>query len=235
MFHRKKFLTFVLLCLTACTTQPAVSEPIATPIIWLVAYTQALSVYTDSFSLCTQDLGGKVQIVTEVKSNMDAGSSNTQINLFWGAPDNSTSPYVFELGRDSLVWIVNPVNPIEELTLDELRSIYTGNVESKLISAWSYPEGQDLQLAFRRIVTGSEALNPQVYLAPDPGAMRGSVASDTTALGYIPASWLDESVKAIKIIDLPEEETSQPVVATFLNEPQDLQKKWLACIEGNIP
>jgi len=244
MFHKKHLLIFFTVFITACTAQPAVSEPIMTPILWIVSYTPSLGKYTDSFSLCTQAFGGKVQIVTEINKDMDAGINNAQhnnaqhsyaeINLLWGEPDNLTGT-AFELGKDRLIWIVNPANPVTELSFDEIRTQYTGNTGSKTLTLWTYPDGLDIQRVFSKIITESGGISQETFLAPDPEAMRESVASDPNALGYIPASWLDNSVKELTITGLADEETSQPIIATLSDESQELQKKWLECVESNIP
>jgi len=96
------------------------------------------------------------------------------------------------LGVDSVLITVNPDNPIEELSRQQLAAIYNGDINN-----WSDVGGPNLPILPAARVDGSardnfEAwaydetpeLGPQITLVDGGSAMRAFVASDPGAIGY---------------------------------------------------
>ncbi|GAK02743.1 phosphate ABC transporter, periplasmic phosphate-binding protein PstS [Geomicrobium sp. JCM 19037] len=71
------------------------------------------------------------------------------------------------LGREAFVFFVNETNPIESLTSEQLRSIYTGEVtnwaevggESGTIQAFQRPEGSGSQTALQQFIGEDELMD----------------------------------------------------------------------------
>ncbi len=101
------------------------------------------------------------------------------------------------VAMDALVFLVNADNPVDSLTLDELRGIYTGE-----ISNWSEVGGDDLKIIpfQRNAESGSQVLMEKLVMdgtemmAPPEGYMLGSMGdlmdavkqydNSANALGY---------------------------------------------------
>ena len=80
------------------------------------------------------------------------------------------------IGRDALVFIVNEDNPVQSLTLQQLRDIYAGKITN-----WKDVGGEDLEIvAFQRgedsgsqtlfkklLIQGGELMDPPTELAPE--------------------------------------------------------------------
>jgi len=70
------------------------------------------------------------------------------------AQANGTEPVEFTIARDGIAVVVNPSNPINELTIDQLSDIYTGKITN-----WNELGGED-----RPIVLTSRESNSGTYV-----------------------------------------------------------------------
>jgi ABC-type phosphate transport system substrate-binding protein len=146
------------------------------------------------------------------------------------------------LGSDDLVVVVNPQNPVHNLTGSQLRNIFSGasrawsaysKGKTNPIQVWVYPTGNEIRQYFEDALAPLR-LNPSALLAPDPAAMRQAVAGDTSAIGYLPGRWVDSSVRQLSITDISELSLPQPILAITPTEPQGAQKEWLLCLQRSI-
>ena len=116
-----------------------------------------------------------------------------------------------EIAKDGLAVIINPNNPVTDLTLEQVRDIY-----SAAITDWSQlggrqarihliarEEGSGTRSAFEEMVmgTGSSAhrVTPRAIVQNSNGAVRQLVAGDPNSIGFISLGLVNESVKAVKL------------------------------------
>ena len=116
---------------------------------------------------------------------------------------------------DGVAVVVNPANGVEDLTVEQIAQIFTGE-----ISNWSELGGEDLEIAvlgredgsgtrsaFEEIV-GVEGTCVYRNEYSSTGDVIGNVASNPSAIGYASLSAVDETVKAVKVGGVaPSEET----------------------------
>lgn len=142
------------------------------------------------------------------------------------------------IGSDGLVFLVNAENPVDSLTVEQLRKIYAGEITN-----WSEVGGEDAPIAaFQRNRTaGSQALIEKLvmdgtpmaepredYIAESMGGLLTAVSDFNTgryALGYnvyyyVTEMKKDSNVKILAVDDvIPEKETIQqetyPLVHDF--------------------
>ena len=95
--------------------------------------------------------------------------------------DIGTELEIMPIGLDALVFIVNEQNPVQSLTQDQLRQIYTGQITN-----WSELGGEDLPIkAFQRDPTsGSQSLFRKL-LMPDTEPMEAPTAFMPSAMGEL--------------------------------------------------
>ncbi len=109
------------------------------------------------------------------------------------------------IAHDSLVVIVNPSNPLEDIGSNLLRAIFGGQVSdwSELggppgrINLIAREDGSGTREAFETMVMAGQPTSYRAVVQNSPGAVRGAVAGDRRAIGYISISVLDPSVKAL--------------------------------------
>ncbi|MCB9455682.1 MAG: substrate-binding domain-containing protein [Anaerolineaceae bacterium] len=115
----------------------------------------------------------------------------------WAAP----------LGQDGIAIITHPDTGLHELTSDQLRRIYQGQ-----IIRWSELGGADIPLvvisredgsgtraAFDRLVMGERLTTLSAQVAPSSAAMLASVSQQPGSIGYVSMSYVDDGVRVLRI------------------------------------
>lgn len=119
----------------------------------------------------------------------------------WAAP----------LAQDALTIIVNPNNPISELTADQLRRLYQGHITqwidaggaSEPVTLYSHERGSALQQEFTRLIMGQRRTSPNAIIVPTDAAAVSRVQSDTGGIAYVPFSALPDGMTGIAINNIP--------------------------------
>ncbi|MCL2671952.1 MAG: phosphate ABC transporter substrate-binding protein [Clostridiales bacterium] len=116
--------------------------------------------------------------------------------------------YVVEIAKDGLAIIVHPDNPVFDLSLEEIRKIYT-----REITNWSELGGRDAQIhiiareegsgtrsAFEELVIGKGyEISPKAIVQASNGAVRMLVENDPNAIGFISLGLVNDQVKALRL------------------------------------
>jgi len=121
--------------------------------------------------------------------------------------DEEKSLWYVEIARDGLAVIINPANPIVNLTLDQISDIYSAK-----ISDWSQlggtkakihiitrEDGSGTRDAFVTLVMGKADITPRAIVQDSNGAVRQLVADDPNAVGFISLGLVDKTVKALQL------------------------------------
>jgi len=112
-----------------------------------------------------------------------------------------------EIARDGLAIIVNPSNPIQDLSLDQIRDIYTARITdwSELggpqarIHIIAREEGSGTRSAFEDLVMNSERITPRAIVQDSNGAVRQLISSDPSSIGFLSLGLIDHTVKAVRL------------------------------------
>lgn len=126
------------------------------------------------------------------------------------------------IAQDALAVIVNPDNPVNNLTREQLEGIYTGKIKN-----WKEVGGEDLKIVVYARETSSgtyeffkdHVMNRKNYAAtclnmPATGAIIESVAKTKGAIGYVGLAYLEKDVKAVGISYDKSGKFVKPTVAT---------------------
>lgn len=206
-----------------------------------VQITPALDWLRPSMAACAEenpDLSLTVQSANLTDQTLDTAG----VLLRWTDADTDQGK-TFKLGEDRLAFIVHPDNLLEEIENSQLAAVFSGSTldwtelqqgASGAIQPWVYPTGDDAQALFDKNVLPFDELIGTARIAPDPQTMLEAVGSDPLAIGYIPARWLNSSVKAIKITGDTEQEWTLPILAVTANEPAGPVRDWLLCVQDKI-
>jgi phosphate transport system substrate-binding protein len=109
---------------------------------------------------------------------------------------------------DCIVPIVHPSNPLENLSIEQLRAIYAGKARN-----WSQVGGEDRRLiaisrdsssgtfeVWNQMVLGKGMrVRPDAQLQASNGAVAQAVAGNKYAIGYVGLGYLNSQVKALKV------------------------------------
>ena len=126
------------------------------------------------------------------------------------ASANGVIPYQTIVAFDSIVPIVHRTNPVQNLTFEQLKGIYTG-----VITNWSEVGGPDSPIAvigrdsssgtfatWQEMVVdrgGQARVTPRALIAPSSGGMLSMVAGNPFAIGYDGIGYVDESVNGVAV------------------------------------
>jgi hypothetical protein len=229
--------------------QPDISTAtLASPEVWRVQVSPALRWLDADFHACTETLPG----VTLLYSEKPAGSLDpAQADFTISLEQANGAGYTAILGQSELALIVNPSNPLSQLSLADLQTIFNGKVTAwaelakssclqcsdssmKAIQPYVYAPGDEVGQVIQNLVPGVAARQANALLAPDPQAVRQAVAGDLQAVGLIPAFWLDRTVKVVTISDPPANGLNFPILFSAAAEPAGAKLSWLLCVEKQI-
>ncbi len=107
---------------------------------------------------------------------------------------------------DGIAIIVNPKNPVSNLTMNQTRDIFTGNITNwnqiggsdATIDVINREQGSGTRDGIQAIVLKGGNFKGGIVLS-STGAIRTAVSQDANAIGYISSAELDSSVKAVNI------------------------------------
>jgi phosphate transport system substrate-binding protein len=115
--------------------------------------------------------------------------------------------YAVTIAKDAIAIIVNPKNPVQDLSLDQIKQVFSGNIGNwKEVRGPSHPivlvtreEGSGTRESFQKFVMGKEDINLGALVQDSNGAVRQVVASNLYAIGYISLGLINDQVKALNI------------------------------------
>lgn len=211
-------LGLLALVLAACQSAPAVQATPQTPL--KVAVSPSLTWLESDLAACAASVG------TAVQRADDAPADSGVIALRLGAPDDGRFAAV--LGQEQVVVIVHPDNLQPDLTREDAMAIFSGQQKSwpdgAEILAWSLPVTSDAHAAM--LAAGFSFAG--TGLAATPQTMLQAISSDPAAIGYLPARWVDASVRALEIKGMP---VDVPILAVSAQEPQGSARALLVCLQ----
>lgn len=148
------------------------------------------------------------------------------------------------VGLDGIALVVNPANKLEDITLEDLAKVYSGEItnwkelggDDKSIVVISREDGSGTRDGFESIVMGDKEPKYAQELE-STGSVINAVATTDGAIGYASLANVDETVKALKIggIEATEEnvksgayEVQRPFIcATLKGSDNKLVKAYL--------
>lgn len=109
---------------------------------------------------------------------------------------------------DGIALLVNPDNPVKNISLEDVKKIYTGEVtnwkelggDDTPIVVVSREEGSGTRDAFQEIVGyKSEELIKDATISDGSGAVKTTVAGNKNAIGFASFEYIDNTVSALSI------------------------------------
>ncbi|ADL11654.1 PstS family phosphate ABC transporter substrate-binding protein [Acetohalobium arabaticum] len=123
------------------------------------------------------------------------------------AEDNGIYPVPHRVAMDGIAAVVHPSNSVDELTLDEIKAIYTGEITN-----WKELGGNDERIVvvsrdsssgtfevFGEIALEGERVTPSALMQASNGAVASVVADNENAIGYVGLGYLSDNLKAVKV------------------------------------
>ncbi len=123
------------------------------------------------------------------------------------AVSNGRYPVPFAVAYDCIIPVVHPSNPITNLTISELKAIYTGKIRNwkevggpnRRIVVISRDTSSGTYEVWEKKVLKEARVFPGAQIQASNGAVAEAVAHNRYAIGYIGLGYLNRYLKAVKV------------------------------------
>lgn len=165
------------------------------------------------------------------------------------AEANGVNPYEFQVATDALSVIVNPANPVSELTIAQLSAIYTGQITN-----WKEVGGNDAEIVaisrdtnsgthvfFKEHVVQMQGLSTEdksleygsdVLMLPSTEGGVSEVTSNPNAIFYPGLGYVTDEVKPLAIKNIADDGGVLPSMATALDGTYPIARPLLYYTDG---
>ncbi len=129
---------------------------------------------------------------------------NKEVNAAIG---NGIYPVPHRVAMDGIAVVINPANPVEELSMEQIKDIYTGKIDN-----WNKLGGKNQEIVivsrdsssgtfevFGEIVLEDAKVAPTALLQASNGAVAGVIAETKGAIGYVGLGYLSDDLKAVRV------------------------------------
>jgi len=235
---KKSFnLLFVLLFISGCGVQNLPALPSA-PAPIRVILTPSTSIWSGGLNRCGQ-LNSMLNVMVDIKSSDPVNLDENSLLITSGETQSEYRQFL--LADEEIAIVVNPINPLNNLSSDQLISIYTGfsntwgsvipdlltDFKEAQIRVYHYSGNDDLETVFQNINKNPIVTPLSALSVASPADIVEAVGMNPEAIGFIPKSWLVSSVKQIPLI----EKITYPILMVTKNEPDGRLKQLMLCLQ----
>jgi phosphate transport system substrate-binding protein len=196
----------ILLASGGCNSSPTSSRPLSIAGSTSVQpFAEKLAeIYMHQHPGCRIDVqggGSSAGIYAAEQGAADLGTSSRELVP---AEKNLTE---IPIAYDGIAVIVHPSNPLTNLSLKQIREIFTDQIKDwgslglppHAIDLITREEGSGTREAFEHLVMQKHEITPTALVQDSNGSVREIVAGDPYSLGYISAGLVNDRVKAVAI------------------------------------
>jgi phosphate transport system substrate-binding protein len=113
----------------------------------------------------------------------------------------------YRFARDAVVTIVHASNPVENITVEELASIYSGRLTNwselsgpgLVVVPVAQPAGTDVTDFFIQEVMAGEPIRARVFAEDSDSGVTARVKNQRNAVGYVTLAWAERAPKILRI------------------------------------
>jgi phosphate transport system substrate-binding protein len=172
--------------------------------------------------------GSGLGIRTAEQGIVDMGMSSKALST---EDKEGLNEYV--IGKDGIIIAVNNDNPINNLTKDQIRDLFSGNITN-----WIEVGGSDIEVhvivresgsgtlsSFQDIIMGKTKIRKNAIVQSSTESVKQAVKQDPGAIGFISLANMDNSIKAISVDGVAPSEQSVANGTYLLQRPFELLVK----------
>ena len=113
----------------------------------------------------------------------------------------------YQIGVEGIAIVVNPDNSINDLSIDQIKNIFSGNISdwseisdySGKINVIVREEGSGTLDAFKDSIMNGSEIKDDAIVQNSAGAVKQSIVQDKNAIGFVSLTHLDDNLKDIAI------------------------------------
>jgi phosphate transport system substrate-binding protein len=136
------------------------------------------------------------------------------------AEKRNIKPVEHVMARDGIAVVVNPANPVSELTIEQIGKIYTGAITNwkqvggpdETVLVLSRESSSGTYVFFQEHVLKKQDYTPKARLMPATSAIIQSVSQDKWSIGYVGLGYAVHAADKVKSLKVKEKADS-PAVA----------------------
>lgn len=153
-------------------------------------------------TITVQGGGSSVGIQSAADGIVDIGAASRELK---SSEEGTVIPTV--IARDGIAVVVNNSQAVDDLTLEQVRGIFAGNVTN-----WNQVGGADAEIvviareegsgtrgAFEELVMEDDLISVTALLFPSNGALRTAVNQTPGAIGFLSFGYLDGTIAPLAI------------------------------------
>ncbi|MBF0523461.1 MAG: phosphate ABC transporter substrate-binding protein [Deltaproteobacteria bacterium] len=144
-----------------------------------------------------------------IDGSVDIGDSSRDMKdkEIQHAKEKGVTPVKHVVAFDCIVPVVNPDNPVSEVTTQQLRDIYNGKIKNwkevgghdKPIVAVSRDTSSGTFEVWEEKILQKDKVRPDAQLQASNGAVAQAVAGNKYAIGYVGIGYLNPKLKGLKV------------------------------------
>ncbi len=172
--------------------------------------------------------GSSVGIASIISGTVDIGDASRHIKTkeILKAKELGVNPVENVIANDGIAVVIHPTNPIEKLSINQLKGIYTGKINN-----WKELGGPNMPIVvisrdvssgtfevFNKFILEGSKLKEGALMLASNNAVASTVATTPGAIGYVGLGYLNPKIKAIKV------EGIMPTVKTVQNKTYPLSR-----------
>ena len=148
--------------------------------------------------------------------------SIADIALRLGEPEVLSVP-AFQIDTEEILIVTHRQSPVQNLTLDEARTLFTQGDPS--VQVWVYASDEDVQQVFDQLVVEGRNVVSSARVVVSPQQMSDALVNESNAVGILPRHWKAGDVRDVFSIG------TVPVLALTKSEPQGVVKELIGCLQ----
>jgi phosphate transport system substrate-binding protein len=133
------------------------------------------------------------------------------------------------IAKDGIAVIVNPQNPVKEITSQQLKDIFSGKIRSWAQLGWmdkpihfvNREEGSGTRDAFEGLVMKKSEISDEALVQDSNGSVREIIANNPQSIGYISFGVVNHQVKVLAVNGI------QPTVKTIKSNQYTLTRPFI--------
>jgi phosphate transport system substrate-binding protein len=146
--------------------------------------------------------GSSAGIKAASDGTADIGASSRELSR-----DEEKGLVLIPIAIDGIAVVINPENPVKNLTLEQIRRIYAEEItnwkqvggKDGAINAFTREEGSGTRGAFEDLVMEDSQISSSVGVQNATGSLRTAVAGDIHAIAYISLGNVNDTVKVVAV------------------------------------
>jgi len=230
---RSVILALILnLALTGCTTSGGVGGTPGVPSITIenkgsdtmvnlaLAWAEAYQAQRPAVRISVTGGGSGTGIAALINGTLDLANASRQIKdeERQEAEANGVAPVEVVVARDAIAIVVNPANPVDQLTIAQISDIYSGRINN-----WAEVGGEDRPIVrlsretnsgthvyfLEQVLRGgasddSTLFSPTTLLLPSSEGISAEIRQNPNAIGYDGLGYVTPDMKVVAVAPTPE-------------------------------